>query len=101
MKQLLIAFACAPLIAFSQNNTTETPLTHTMQCFDRDAVINELMSTYKEKVIFTGNNEAKLKGSSSFLTYNEDKETFTIGIYVPNRNLICIVSTGYGALTPR
>ena len=101
MKQFLIAAICVPIIAFAQNKSNETPLTHTMQCFDRDLVINELTKTYKEKIIFTGNNENKLNGSSSFLTYNEEKETFTIGIFVPNRNLICIVSTGYGALTPR
>lgn len=101
MKQLLIAAICAPFIAYAQTNSNQSPLTHTMQCFDRDVVINELVKTYKEKIIFTGNNEDKLKGSSSFLTYNEEKETFTIGIFVPSRNLICIVSTGYGAMTPR
>lgn len=101
MKNILLGLLFVPVMAFAQNKSGETPLNLTMQCFDRDTVITELTQSYKEKVVFTGNNENKLNGSSSFLTFNPEKETFTIGIFVPNRNLICIVSTGYGALTPR
>lgn len=100
MNKLIATLLLLPSIALAQSRAPERPMTLTMQCFDRDIVIKELIQTHKEKIVFTGNNEEKLQGSSSFVTYNAEKESFTVGIFVPSKNIICIVSSGYGALTP-
>lgn len=98
MKNFFLALLLFPILAFAQGKNTEQKLSIATQCFDRDLFINEIVTVHKEKIIFTGMNENNLNGSSSFVTYNTSTGTFTIGIFIPYKNIVCVVSSGNGSI---
>ncbi len=99
MKTLL----CAVLIAFStlvSAQSKETKVTFTVNCFDRDVVLNLLTRELKEKIVFAGIDTLHAKeGVLSFMTHNTDNEEYTIGLFLTKSNLACIIGAGSGSFS--
>jgi hypothetical protein len=85
--------------AFSQSQNKEISVDLPIKCYPKETVMGELEKNFKEKIVFAGIEEQlNIPNVSSFLTLNQETETYTFGFYIPNRNIMCIVSSGMGAM---
>lgn len=95
---------CAVMLTFStlvsaQNKDTKIDLP--VFCYNKDVVLKELNEKFEEKVLFAGIDDTRdIENLSSFLSLNQETETYTFGYYLPKNKMICIISSGNGNFLP-
>lgn len=96
MKKILILMSLVFSAAcFAQSKPVEIKLP--IKCYAKDVVLQGLEKDFKEKIIFAGIDDFhKMDDLSTFITWNSDTETFTVGLYSVKEEMICIVSGGFG-----
>lgn len=98
MKKILVVLmllGCS--IVQAQNKPVEVNLK--VKCFPKEFLIKELISNFKETIVFAGIEESlNIEGVSSFLFWNSKTETYTFTLHLAKPDLVCVVANGSGSI---